>query len=51
MRTTEAKKQHCTVMLAIRANGQKLPPYVVFKCKTMAKEKFPQGVEWFQESG
>jgi hypothetical protein len=44
IRTTESEKQHCTVMLAITADRQKLPPYVVFKCKMMAKEKFPQGI-------
>jgi hypothetical protein len=40
-------------MLAIIADGQKLIPYVVFKCnmKTMAKEKFPQLITvWVQES-
>jgi hypothetical protein len=31
-------------MLAITADGQKMPPYVVFKCKMMAKDKFPQGI-------
>jgi hypothetical protein len=44
IRTMGAEKQRCTIMLAITADGQKLPPYVVFKCKTMAKEKFPQGI-------
>jgi hypothetical protein len=39
-------------MLAITADGQKLPPFVVFKYKMMAKEKFPQGIiVWVQESG
>jgi hypothetical protein len=39
-------------MLAIIADGQKLPPYVVFKCQMMAKEKFPQGIiVWVQKSG
>jgi hypothetical protein len=52
IRTMGAEKQHCTVMLAITADGQKLPPYMVFKCKFMAKDKFPQGIiVWFQESG
>lgn len=31
-------------MLAITADGQKLPPYVVLKRKTLPKEKLPQGV-------
>jgi hypothetical protein len=52
IRTMGAKKQRCTVMLAITADRQKLPPYVVFKRKTMAKEKFPLGIiVWVQESG
>jgi hypothetical protein len=52
IRTTEAEKQCCTVMLAITADEQKMPPYVVFKCKTIAKEKFPQGITvWAQECG
>jgi hypothetical protein len=39
-------------MLAITADGQKLLPYMVFKCKTIAKEKFPQGsIVRVQESG
>jgi hypothetical protein len=47
-----AEKQHCTIMLAITADGQKLPPYVVFKYKIIAKENFPQGIiVWVQESG
>jgi hypothetical protein len=39
-------------MLAITADGQKLPPFAVFKHKMMAKEKFPQGIiVRVQESG
>jgi hypothetical protein len=30
-------KQRCTVMLCIRADGRKLPPYVIFKRKTVLK--------------
>jgi hypothetical protein len=41
---TGAEKQCYTVMLAITANEQQLPCYVVFKCKKMAKEKFPWGL-------
>jgi hypothetical protein len=38
-------------MLAITDNEQKLSPYVVFKHKPLAKEKFLQGiVVWVQES-
>jgi hypothetical protein len=41
--TTAAEKQRCTVMLAVTADRQKLPPYVVFKRTTM-EGKFPQGI-------
>jgi 3D (Asp-Asp-Asp) domain-containing protein len=52
IRTTGAEKQHCTAMLAITADGQKLSPCVIFKRKTVAKEMFPQGIiVWVQESG
>lgn len=44
VRTTGAERQRCTVMLCVTADGRKLPPYVVFKRKTMPKEKFPQGI-------
>jgi hypothetical protein len=37
-----AEKQGCTVMLATTSDTQKLPPYVLFKWKTMA-EMFPAG--------
>lgn len=44
-------------MLACTADGGKLPPYVVFKRKTMPKDSFPQGIivavqekGWFDES-
>jgi hypothetical protein len=51
IRTTEAEKQHC-IMLVITADKKRLSPYVVFKSKTMAKEKFPQGIiVQVQESG
>uniref|UniRef100_A0A8C4QJK3 HTH CENPB-type domain-containing protein n=1 Tax=Eptatretus burgeri TaxID=7764 RepID=A0A8C4QJK3_EPTBU len=33
-----------TVMLTCTADGGKLPPYVVFKRKTLPKDKFPAGV-------
>uniref|UniRef100_A0A147BLR1 Putative pogo transposable element n=1 Tax=Ixodes ricinus TaxID=34613 RepID=A0A147BLR1_IXORI len=44
VRTTGAEKQRCTVMLAVTADGRKLPPYVIFKRKTLPKGKFPPGV-------
>jgi hypothetical protein len=44
IRITGAEKQRYTVMLAITADRQKLPPYVIFKCKAMAKKKFRQGI-------
>uniref|UniRef100_A0A8C4RRH5 HTH CENPB-type domain-containing protein n=1 Tax=Erpetoichthys calabaricus TaxID=27687 RepID=A0A8C4RRH5_ERPCA len=37
--------QRCTVMLTILADGKKLPPYIIFKRKTLPKnEKFPPGI-------
>ena len=42
--TTRHKKNRFTVMLACTADGGKLPPYVVFKRKTLRKDKFPAGV-------
>lgn len=39
VRTTGVEKQRCTVMLAVTADGQKLPPYVSFKQKTLPKGK------------
>lgn len=44
VRTAGAEKQRCTVMLGITADGNKLPPYVIFKRKTLPKEKLPPGV-------
>jgi hypothetical protein len=40
-RTMGAEKQHCTIMLAITADGQKLPVYELFKCSTVAHGKLP----------
>jgi hypothetical protein len=42
VRTVGAEKQHCTIMLAISGDRQKLPPYVIFKHKAMAEEEFSQ---------
>ena len=44
IRTTGAEKSRFTVMLACTADGGKLPPYVIFRRKTMPKEKFPKGI-------
>jgi hypothetical protein len=42
--TSGCEKQHCTVMLALTADGRELPPYVIFKRKKMPKAKLPNGV-------
>lgn len=44
VRTAGAEKQRCTVMLGITADGNKLPPYVIFRRKTLPKEKLPPGI-------
>lgn len=45
MRTTGNEKLRCTVMLAITADGRKLPPYIIFKRKTIPKGvQFPRGI-------
>ena len=44
MKTTGHEKDRFTVMLACTADGGKLPPFVVFKRKTLPKDKFPAGI-------
>ena len=44
IRTTGNEKSSFTVVRACHANGQKLPPMVIFKRKTLPKENFPVGV-------
>ena len=44
IKTTGNEKNRFTVMLPCTADGGKLPPYVVFKRKTMPKLQFPKGV-------
>jgi hypothetical protein len=39
VRMTGVDKQQCTVILAITANGHKLAPVVIFRRKTVPKEK------------
>lgn len=53
IRTSGAEKQRCTVMLAVTADGAKLPPYVIFKRKTIPKGvQFPKGLHVaVQENG
>lgn len=42
--TTCAKRQRCTVILCIKADGRKLPPFVIFKRKRVPAEPFPSGI-------
>ena len=58
IKTTGHEKTHFTVVLACCADGSKLKPMVIFKRKTMPKEKFPKGVVvhvhqkgWMDERG
>ncbi|KAK6299839.1 hypothetical protein J4Q44_G00298720 [Coregonus suidteri] len=44
VRTIGNEKSSFTVVLACQANGQKLPPMVIFKRKTLPKENFQAGV-------
>lgn len=44
VRTTGNEKVRVTVMLAVLADGRKLPPFVILKRKTIPKEKFPSDV-------
>ena len=39
--TTGNEKSSLTVVLSCQANGQKMPPMVIFKKKTLPKEMFP----------
>ena len=58
VKTTGHKKAKYTVALGCMADGTKLKPMVIFKRKTMPKEKFPKGVlvhvhpkAWMDENG
>lgn len=44
IKTTGNEKNRFTVMLSVTADGAKLPPYIIFKRKTLPKEQFPKGV-------
>ena len=44
IRTTGHEKTSVTVVLACQADGQKLPSLVIFKRKTIPKEKFPSNI-------
>ena len=44
IRTTGNEKSRITVMLAVLADGTKLPPYIIIKRKTMPKEHLPPGI-------
>ncbi|CAI7803726.1 unnamed protein product [Closterium sp. NIES-54] len=43
VRTAGYEKERLTIMLAVTASSLKLPPYVVFKRKTIPKVKVPRG--------
>lgn len=45
VKTSGGEKQRCTVMLAATADGRRLPPYIIFKRKTLPKNViFPRTV-------
>lgn len=44
IKTSGHEKTHYTVVLACCADGTKLPPMLIFKRKTLPKEKLPSGV-------
>ena len=48
IKTTDSEKSQFTVILSCMADGTKLKPAVLFKRKTMPKEKFPS---WFKRPG
>ena len=44
IKTIGHEKSSFTLVLACTASGQKLPPMIIFKRKTVPKEKFPPGI-------
>ena len=58
VKTTGHEKTHFMLVLCCMADGTKLKPMVIFKRKTMPKDKFPSGVlvhvhekGWMDEAG
>ncbi len=58
VKTSGHEKTHYTVVLTCCADGTKLPPMLIFKRKTMPKDKLPSGVYvhvhpkgWMDENG
>jgi len=58
IKTTGHEKPHYTAVLACCADDTKLPPLLVFKRKTLPKEKLPDGIHvivqhkgWIDEAG
>jgi hypothetical protein len=58
VKTCGHKKTHYTIVLSCCADGTKLPPFLIFKRKTLPKEKHPAGVYvhahpkgWMDEEG
>ena len=44
IKTTGHEKSPMTVMLGCQSDGSKLPPMVIFKRKTLPREKIPAGI-------
>jgi hypothetical protein len=44
VKTSGHEKTHVTVILAVLADGRKLPPYVILNRKNMPKEQLPIGI-------
>ena len=44
IKTSGNEKTHYTIVLACCADGTKLPPYLIFKRKTLPKDVIPHGI-------
>lgn len=44
IRMSGAEKQKCTLMLVVTADGCKLPPYIIFRRKTIPKGNSPRDI-------